>query len=228
MPKRFAPTALFFRGSESELQKLVDVIPAAVVVAGQDGRIHAVNELAVALFGRPREELLGANFESLVPERLRSGHARHVAGYFASPRVRLMGIGLNLAAARNDGSEFAIEVGLSPVEVDGTIFAMGVIVDATGSTRPNAPGSAQDIVVSGRAAVAGNAYGLTLREYAVLCLVSTGLSDKQIAIELMISPQTVHKHVGNILGKMQVGSRTEAATRAFREGLLIERETGSK
>ena len=65
-----------------------------------------------------------------------------------------------------------------------------------------------------------NPYGLTFREFTVLHLVAAGRADKQIAHELGISPQTVHKHVANILGKMDASSRTEAGVRAVREGLL--------
>lgn len=65
-----------------------------------------------------------------------------------------------------------------------------------------------------------NPYGLTFRQLTVLHLVVAGRSDKEIAAELVLSPQTVHKHVANILAKMAVSSRTAAATRALREGLL--------
>ncbi len=223
MPKKSPAAATFFRGSESELKKLIDAIPAAVVVAGRDGRIHGANELAAALFGRSREELLHENIESLLPERLRADHARHLAGYFASPRVRLIGIGLNLVAARNDGAEFPVEVGLSPVEVNGSLFAMAVIVDATGQARFTATERVEDVVANIPGVHSGNPYRLTLREFAVLRLIPTGLSDKEIAGKLMISAQTVHKHVASILRKMQVASRTEAASRALREGLLTEK-----
>ena len=65
-----------------------------------------------------------------------------------------------------------------------------------------------------------NPYGLTFRELTVLHLVAAGRSDKEIGSELGISPLTAQKHVSNILAKMQAASRTEAASRALREGLL--------
>lgn len=65
-------------------------------------------------------------------------------------------------------------------------------------------------------------YGLTMRELTVLKLVTAGLSDKEIARDLEISPLTVHKHVANLLTKMKASSRTEAGVRAVREGLLEE------
>jgi DNA-binding NarL/FixJ family response regulator len=65
-----------------------------------------------------------------------------------------------------------------------------------------------------------NPYGLTFREFTVLHLVAAGESDKQIGITLGISHLTAQKHLSNILGKMNVASRTEASVRAVREGLL--------
>ncbi|MCH7579306.1 MAG: PAS domain S-box protein [Chloroflexi bacterium] len=66
----------------------------------------------------------------------------------------------------------------------------------------------------------GESYGLTFREWTVLYLVAEGKADKEIAAVLGIRPLTVSKHVSNILGKMDAHSRTEAGTRAVREGLL--------
>jgi PAS domain S-box-containing protein len=68
--------------------------------------------------------------------------------------------------------------------------------------------------------IRSNPYGLTYRELAILHLVAEGSADKQIAESLGVSTYTVNKHVGNILGKMNAASRTEAGVRAIREGLL--------
>jgi DNA-binding NarL/FixJ family response regulator len=65
-----------------------------------------------------------------------------------------------------------------------------------------------------------NPYGLTFRELTVLHLVAAGRSDKETARELGIRPLTASKHVGNILGKMEATSRTDAGVRAVREGLI--------
>ncbi len=65
-----------------------------------------------------------------------------------------------------------------------------------------------------------NPYGLTFRELTVLHLVAAGKSDKEIGVELGISHFTAQKHTSNILAKMSAGSRTEAAARALREGML--------
>jgi DNA-binding NarL/FixJ family response regulator len=65
-----------------------------------------------------------------------------------------------------------------------------------------------------------NMYGLTYREMAILHLVAEGQADKQIAESLGISTYTVNKHVGNVLGKMEASSRTEAGVRAIKEGIV--------
>ncbi|MCH7718730.1 MAG: response regulator transcription factor, partial [Chloroflexi bacterium] len=71
-----------------------------------------------------------------------------------------------------------------------------------------------------RQMVRRNPYRLTFREFTVLHLVAAGRANKEIARELDISVLTAHKHVANILGKMNAASRTEAGVRALREGLL--------
>ena len=64
-------------------------------------------------------------------------------------------------------------------------------------------------------------YGLSFRELTVLHLVSKGKADKEIAVTLGISSQTVNKHVARILHKMGASSRTEAGVRAIKDGIVI-------
>jgi PAS domain S-box-containing protein len=79
----------------------------------RSGRIAWVNGRVEQMFGYAPGELVGQSVETLVPERLRASHARHRRGFFAEPRVRPMGLGLDLAARRKDGSEFPVEISLS-------------------------------------------------------------------------------------------------------------------
>jgi len=87
------------------------------------------------MFGYPRAELIGREIEMLLPESIRHLHRRHRDDYFAGPKVRPMGHGLELAGRRRDGSEFPVEIGLSYVSTAGGMVAMGLITDITERRR---------------------------------------------------------------------------------------------
>jgi PAS domain S-box-containing protein len=104
--------------AERRFRTLFESAPDAVVIVGADAAIRLVNAQAEAMFGYPRAALVGRPVDALVPERFRERHAAHRGGYLADPHVRPMGAGLELRARRRDGSEFPVEVSLSPLESD--------------------------------------------------------------------------------------------------------------
>src|SRR5262245_48529485 len=106
-----------------------------IVLIDRDGRIVLVNAAAERMFGYARADLLGRPLEVLLPERARGDHVRHRAGYFAEPRVRPMGIGLDLAGRRRDGSEFPVEISLSHVVSGEGGVAIAFITDITERKR---------------------------------------------------------------------------------------------
>jgi two-component system sensor kinase FixL len=110
---------------------LLDSVPDAMVIADERGEIVHANREAERLFGWPRAELAGRPIEVLLPSRFRAEHQAHRTGYHAAPRTRPMGLGLDLSGLRKDGAEFAAEISLSPIEVDGRRCVVAAVRDVT-------------------------------------------------------------------------------------------------
>jgi two-component system, NtrC family, sensor kinase len=116
---------------DTKFQSLLEAAPDAIVIVDMAGGITIVNSQAERLFGYDRAELVGQPIEILLPERLRQRHAGHRAGYIAEPHTRPMGVGMDLVARRRDGSEFAVEISLSPLQTEEGLLVTSVIRDIT-------------------------------------------------------------------------------------------------
>jgi PAS domain S-box-containing protein len=117
--------------SQAIFEKLFEFSPDAILVTDASGRITQANAQVREVFGYTREELLGQQIEILIPERFREIHPSHRHNYFAQPQPRPMGIGLELYGRRKDGSEFPVDILLSPVESSEGQVVLSVIRDIT-------------------------------------------------------------------------------------------------
>ncbi len=120
---------------EARFGTLLESTPDAIVMVNVTGRVVMVNSQAERMFGRARTDLLGKPVEALLPNRFRSAHHGHRGAFFAQPRTRSMGAGLDLFGLRNNGEEFPVEISLSPIETDEGTMVMSAIRDVTDRKR---------------------------------------------------------------------------------------------
>ena len=110
---------------------LLDAAPDGLLLVDASGHIALVNNRLEEMFGYDRADLLGQPVEVLLPAAFRQVHVAHRHRYLTQPRTRPMGAGLSLSGRRRDGSEFAIEVSLSPLDTGDAQWVVAGIRDAT-------------------------------------------------------------------------------------------------
>lgn len=129
--------------AERSLQWLLASATEAMLIIDKDGQLVLVNPALETLFGYAPGELAGKSLETLIPERFRHGHVGLRGNYFEHPHPRAMGAGVELFATRKDGSEFPVEVSLSPLaDNDMQPMVMATIHDI--SARKQAERALQD------------------------------------------------------------------------------------
>src|SRR5262249_9087602 len=121
--------------AEERFRLVVELAPSGMLMINREGRIILVNALTEKMFGYGRGELLGQPIELLVPDRFRGDHPAYRAGFFANATARAMGGGRELYGQRRDGSEFPVEIGLTPIEMAEGLFVLSAIVDISERKR---------------------------------------------------------------------------------------------
>jgi PAS domain S-box-containing protein len=117
--------------AQEKFRLAVEACPNGMVMVDHDGKIMMVNAEIEQQFGYRRDELIGEPVDMLVPARLRSQYANQRAAFNRQPEIRRIGAAPDLFGLRKDGSEFSIEVGLTPIRISNGLLVLGVIVDVS-------------------------------------------------------------------------------------------------
>lgn len=208
------------RESEARFSTAFHDNPVPVAISKEeDAKLIDVNDAFLSLTGLRRSEAIGRSAGELGllvdPDALgRAAQAVRERGTLPDYPVQL---------STKTGEVIDVLATITQIEVEGEPCLLTTIVDVT--ERKRLEQELQEIHDDLESKVEremdrGNSYKLTFREFTVLHLIADGKADKEIGVELGISIYTVHRHVSKILAKMESPSRTEAGTRALREGLL--------
>jgi PAS domain S-box-containing protein len=125
LKKRDAEENLF------SISMFLDLTPDPIIIVDEKGAIQIANNQTETIFGYTKDELIGKKIELLMPDQFEKIHEHHRAEYFSHPRIRNMATGLDLYAKRKDGSEFPVEISLSPIKTDTGMMVSAAIRDIT-------------------------------------------------------------------------------------------------
>ena len=133
--ERFEQSIAELELAQKKFKGLLESAPDAIVIVDKSGIVKLVNSQTEKLFGFKREEILERPVEMLIPFRFEEGHRGHRAHYFHNPKTRNMGEGMELFGRKNDGSEFPVEISLSPLDTDEGLLVSAAIRDITERKR---------------------------------------------------------------------------------------------
>jgi PAS domain S-box-containing protein len=130
-PEQYVESERALHRNQKTLLAILECASQAILSVDREGRIVLANAKTEEIFGYTRDELLGQPVEMLLPDAARGVHMQHRTDFIESPRVRPMGLGMDLAGRRKDGKEFPVEISLSYVEIDQKLFVIAFITDIT-------------------------------------------------------------------------------------------------
>ena len=203
--------------TESFFRNLLETAPDAMIIVDRRGRIVIVNSQTERMFGYLREDMYGEPVEMLLPGELRHSHVKSRSGYTVDPHVRPMGRGMELRGLRKDGSQFPVEISLSPVTTEGGSFVSSVIRDVTERKRMEleineARRSAERANKANTAFLAAASHDLR-QPVQALSLLNGALRrtvDSPLAMEMIDSQQQSLDTMTNLLNSLLDISRLDA------------------
>ena len=197
--------------------QLFEAVPDALVLVDDQGLVVQANSQALSLFGYPESELVGASIEMLVPEGAKARHRAHRAGYMAHPHVRAMGAtGQTLMGRRHDGTQFPLEIALSPINSDGTVQYLASIRDISDSPR------ARQMLVRAR-------YDALVARFGQLALESKEEEDVLAHVPLLLSESlgieaVLIAFVSADNERVEISASTGLDGQAYADGLHIDQQ----
>jgi len=207
----------------ARFRALMDAAPDTMVVVGRDGTIGLTNHRAVGMFGYAQQEFIGQPIEMLIPARLSRRHQDHVAEYFVAPTSRTMGSNLPMFGRRKDGSEFPVEVSVSPFKFDGEEGVITAIRDVTDRKRleTNLESSRHQITLSARLSALGTMAGGIAHEInnplAIISAIADNLRDLAEAGEAT-SEKVLHAADRMLAGTDRIGKIVRSLRYLARDG----------
>lgn len=227
------------RLSCSDLRILFRETSTAVVIVDTEGRIRVVNRKAADLFGYDPDELRGERVEVLVPEGLEEKHRSHRADYMEDPARRPMGFGLELEAVRSDGTTFPVEIGLSPMELDGGRRVMAAVRDISERSELRRWGAeAVEAAEEERLRIAQELHDDLAQRLAALQMQAKVIGEAQgerrdaIAEQMRVEVRSASEHLREVIRGLRPPALTELGllpalhheTHRLLEGSGIDRE----
>jgi PAS domain S-box-containing protein len=151
---------------ELKFRNLLEAAPDAIVIVNRAGKIQLINTQTEKLFGYNRTEIIGKDVEIMIPDRFQQSHQERRDIYIHTPRPRPMGEGKQLFGRRKDGTEFPVEISLSPIETSDETLISASIRDVTERKRNEE--KLREIEIRFGLFISG------LRDYAMLMLDKDG------------------------------------------------------